>query len=341
MLRSGPSPVPWQQIVDPAHWMIVRQAGKDICEPGLWLDIIEFGGGDQRGNGGPSFGAALGPGEEMVLPTERDGPDGALNRVRVEVDPPVTEEATERSPTGERIADRLREATALRQKRQLPLEPGPQTFDDRAGPRGPCDLPDCSGAAPDLRLDLIEGRDTAQDFLCDRRPRRLMHIVVLPPGVRPACGQVDVAARGQRLEARIAIDLQDTPEPVEMRRRPFGPAIRTVVIENGRRIRPAPWPVIPGIDPEPAGARAPAAGIQDRQHRVIGKDPPRRHYVVCDPVPDRRKPPRRAGHPVRESGVARPFAIGRSGAGAWWILPQDRQPYFGRRIRMTLSRAGT
>src|SRR6202035_2369915 len=40
-------------------------------------------------------------------------------------------------------------------------------------------------------------------------------------------------------------------------------------------------------------------------------------------------------------GVAYPPAIGRSGAGAWRTVPQVRQPYLGRQIRMTRSCAGT
>ena len=40
-------------------------------------------------------------------------------------------------------------------------------------------------------------------------------------------------------------------------------------------------------------------------------------------------------------GVARPLVIARSGAGAWWIVLQARQPYLGRRMRKTRSCAGT
>src|SRR5262245_16419544 len=41
------------------------------------------------------------------------------------------------------------------------------------------------------------------------------------------------------------------------------------------------------------------------------------------------------------AGLAIPLAIGRSGARAWWIVPQARQPYLGRRMRSTRRRAGT
>ena len=48
------------------------------------------------------------PGEEMVLVPERHGPDGALDRVVVKLDATVVEEAAERRPARERIADGLR-----------------------------------------------------------------------------------------------------------------------------------------------------------------------------------------------------------------------------------------
>jgi hypothetical protein len=36
-----------------------------------------------------------------------------------------------------------------------------------------------------------------------------------------------------------------------------------------------------------------------------------------------------------------PLAMRRSGAATWWIVPQGRQPYLGRRMRMMRSEAGT
>ena len=44
---------------------------------------------------------------------------------------------------------------------------------------------------------------------------------------------------------------------------------------------------------------------------------------------------------MSSAGVARPPAIGRSGAGAWETVPQARQPYLGRQMRITRNFAGT
>ena len=49
---------------------------------------------------------AIGSGEEMVFAPERDRPDGALDRVVVELDASIVKKAAE---GGERVTDRVRE----------------------------------------------------------------------------------------------------------------------------------------------------------------------------------------------------------------------------------------
>jgi len=100
---------------------------------------------------------------------------------------------------------------------------------------------------------------------------RLMHLVKLAPRVGPARCQYDVAARGQPLEASIAVDLQHTTEVLEMGSRTLCLAIRTVEVNSCRRIGSAPGPVIAGVDPEPAGLGAAAPGIEHRDRRIVGE----------------------------------------------------------------------
>ncbi len=291
-------PVPRQELVDAVDRVAVSEAVKDICQPGPRFDVIEFRGGDQGGDCRPSVGATVGAGEEVVLATERDRTDGAFNGVGIEVNPTILEEPAERQPSGERIADRLGETAALWQARQLMLEPGLQVVHDREGPRAPGGVSAGGGTAPDLRLDRVERCDPAQDLLRDRRASRLMYVVKLAPCVRPAGGQIDVAPCGQRLEAGISVNLQDTAERLQMRSRTFGTTVRTITIENRRRIIPAAGSVVPGLDPEPPGTGAPAAWIENRQDRVIGDDPLRRHDVIGNLIADRSQPPGSARHPV-------------------------------------------
>ena len=78
----------------------------------------------------------------------------------------------------------------------------------RCGPAG-----GVGGAAADRGLDRVKLGDPAQRLGGDRRAGRLVHVVELPSGVRPAGGEHDVAACGEPLEARIAVDLKDAAEP--------------------------------------------------------------------------------------------------------------------------------
>jgi hypothetical protein len=137
----------------------------------------------------------------------------------------------------------------------------------------------------------------------------------------PAGRQHDVIPQGQRFEAGIAIDLENAAEAFEMRRRPLGPPIRTVSIENRRRIVPAPGPVVPCIDPEPPSAGPATAGIEHWQYGIIGKDPIRRHHMIGDPVPDRGEPPGSARHPVRQRRAVQRDPL----AGEDLALPVKRQ----------------
>ena len=62
-LGFGGVPVPRQQLRQPRGWY-VGDAGDDVGEPGLRVDVVELGGADQRVHGGGALSAALGPGEE-------------------------------------------------------------------------------------------------------------------------------------------------------------------------------------------------------------------------------------------------------------------------------------
>ena len=94
---------------------------------------------------------------------ERDGPDGALDRVVVEFDTAVIEEAREGWPARERVADGLGEGTGRwKAAAKLPLEPRLHHFDERPG-AGVAGIPTCvCGAALDRSFDRIELGDPTQ-----------------------------------------------------------------------------------------------------------------------------------------------------------------------------------
>jgi hypothetical protein len=59
--------------------------------------------------------------------------------------------------------------------------------------------------------------------------------VEAPPDVRPAEGEFDVTALGERTVAGVAVDLKDALKSSQMRARPLGLAIRSVHIGDARQ----------------------------------------------------------------------------------------------------------
>ena len=130
----------------------------------------------------------------------------------------------------------------------------------------------------------------------------------------------------------------------------LGLAIGAVEVDRRRRIRSGPRSIIAGIDPQPPGLGAAAAGIEHRHRRIVGKELAATRRHAQQPLVQRLQPPAGAAHPVRQGralnldpmagedlrlaiersviailadqtwasrpGVAMPLAIGRSGAGA-------------------------
>jgi hypothetical protein len=58
-----------------------------------------------------------------------------------------------------------------------------------------------------------------------------------------------MASGRKPLEARIAVDVDDALEVLQMSRRPLSATIRAVEIDRRRRIGSAPGPVVSGINP--------------------------------------------------------------------------------------------
>ena len=125
-----------------------------------------------------------------------------------------------------------------------------------------------------------------------------MYLVKLPSGMRPASREHNVAAVSQPFEAGITIDLQSAAESFEMSGWTLGTAIGAVDINRGRRLRSIPRSIIAGIDPEPAGLGAAAAGIEHRDRCVVGKQSLRGKDVRSEPCVQRLQPPDCATNPV-------------------------------------------
>src|SRR5450759_4521234 len=135
--------------------MTVGHALQDVSEPGKGLDVVELCGGDEGADGCPSDAATVRAREQMVFAPERDRPDGALDRIVVEFDAAVVEEAGKGRPARERIADGLGEGSCGWNAAKLGLKPGLHHRKERSR-AGVTDMPTrVGGAALDRSLDRI------------------------------------------------------------------------------------------------------------------------------------------------------------------------------------------
>ena len=91
-------PVPGQQLVEPGGG-VIGDAGEDVGEPGLRVDVVELGGDDQGVHEGGALTAAIGAGEEPGLAAEGDAAQRALGGVVGQADAAVVEEAGEARPS--------------------------------------------------------------------------------------------------------------------------------------------------------------------------------------------------------------------------------------------------
>ena len=102
---------------------------ENILEIGVRLDAIELGGRDQRTEHRPMHGAAIRSREPVILAAQCDRANGARDGIVVDLDAAVVEEAAERRPAREGVADGLSEGTVGWDPGQILLQPDLQGFD--------------------------------------------------------------------------------------------------------------------------------------------------------------------------------------------------------------------
>ena len=84
-------------------------AGKDVSEPGLRIDVVELRGADQRIHDGSALPAAIGTAEQPRFTAKSHTAQSLLGGIVRNADPAVVEEAGERIPAPEHVVDRLSE----------------------------------------------------------------------------------------------------------------------------------------------------------------------------------------------------------------------------------------
>ena len=90
-------PVPWQQLIEPRGGMI-GDATQHIGEPGLGVDAVEFGGGDQGVDCGRALAAAIGTGEPPSPASQSNTTQRTLSGIVRHADAAVVEKAGEGRP---------------------------------------------------------------------------------------------------------------------------------------------------------------------------------------------------------------------------------------------------
>ncbi len=123
-------PVPGEEVVEACHGVAARHALENVFQVGIGLDVVELRGRDERGDDRPTIGAAVRSGEQVVLAPERDRADRSLDRIGVEFDAAVIEEAAEGLSSGERVSGPFGQPAAHRHAARLALEPRPHGIDN-------------------------------------------------------------------------------------------------------------------------------------------------------------------------------------------------------------------
>ena len=106
--------------------MAVDHPLENIAKVCVGLNVIELRGFDKGADCRPAFAAAVAAGEQMILAAKSNRTNGTLDRIGIELDPAVIEEAAEAIPATKGVADRLSQTASRRKLRQLALEPTPK-----------------------------------------------------------------------------------------------------------------------------------------------------------------------------------------------------------------------
>src|ERR1700722_1576768 len=193
---------PRQELVDAAIRMAVDDLADHIDQVGVRIDAVEFAGLDQRSNDRPVFAAAVGTGEERVLPVQCDWADATFDDIGIDLDATVIDEAGETSPARQRIAGCLGELALLTDQSELGAQPRLKVINDRSAPVLAHSPALVGAAATDFLFDCIETGDALEGFAGDRRGTHRGELVEAAANVGPAEGELDVTALSENPVAR-------------------------------------------------------------------------------------------------------------------------------------------
>jgi len=84
---------------------MIGDVGEHVAQISLGINGIQFSSADEAVDGGGPLAPRVGPGKQVVLPSQRYGPQCAFGSVVVHFDLSVVAITQQRSPAREPIAD--------------------------------------------------------------------------------------------------------------------------------------------------------------------------------------------------------------------------------------------
>ena len=99
-------PIPRQQLVQ-ARCRMIADPVEHIRQPGSRIDIIQFGGDDERIHRCSPFATAIGTSEQPCLATQRNPAQRPFGGIVRQTDPAIVNEPAEGNPALQHVVDRL------------------------------------------------------------------------------------------------------------------------------------------------------------------------------------------------------------------------------------------
>ncbi len=192
-------PSPRQQFVEMVDGMSVDHPLQHVAQVSIGFDAVELAAFNQRADDCPPFASAVAAGEEMVFPAERHRADCTLDRIGVQFNAAIVQEARQTVPTGERVPDRFRKRAAAGHACKLRLKPGLQGLHDRLREGAPLSEPMGRRLPTNAGFNGIELTDPAQGFRRYGRTGGLGNFVELASCMGPTCREHDVAVHAGHL----------------------------------------------------------------------------------------------------------------------------------------------
>jgi hypothetical protein len=205
------------------------------------IDVVEFGGREQRGDRRPGPATSIGSGEERVLARDSLRADRALHGVVIDINTTIVKEAFERGAPPHSIADRFGQFGLARDALELGLPALEQFGHDRGGGCTTREETSLGCVAADVLFDMPEGGHALDRPGGGGRQAGNMEFVEVPPEMRPTGGErhgsTGAVGIGEPCVGAIAITLQQSRETFEVMSGAFAAAAVFKAVGHQRRGR--------------------------------------------------------------------------------------------------------